>query len=261
MPQKPLPACDWPARAWLVCQKAARVRQIPASKTRTSHPGMTAQLPASSLFPLLLVGVMCTNPKPPEKVKMDCYKDVKGTIYEYDALPLNGKEHIQFKQYAGKHVLFVNVATYCGLTAQYPGLNALQDELKPWGLVVLGFPCNQFGNQEPGENSEILPGLKYVRPGRGYVPNFQLFEKGDVNGKTEQKVFSFLKLSCPHPSEVLGSFRHISWEPVKVHDIRWNFEKFLVGPNGVPVMRWFHQAPISTVRLDILEYLKQLKTK
>ena len=52
---------------------------------------------------------------------MDCYKDVKGTIYDYDAFTLNGKEHIQFKQYAGKHVLFVNVATYCGLTAQYPG--------------------------------------------------------------------------------------------------------------------------------------------
>uniref|UniRef100_A0A667GXE8 Epididymal secretory glutathione peroxidase-like n=1 Tax=Lynx canadensis TaxID=61383 RepID=A0A667GXE8_LYNCA len=83
---------------------------------------MTAQLPASSLFPLLLVGVTCTNPEPPEKVKMDCYKDVKGTIYEYDALTLHGKERIQFKQYAGKHVLFVNVATYCGLTAQYPGM-------------------------------------------------------------------------------------------------------------------------------------------
>ena len=52
---------------------------------------------------------------------MDCYKDVKGTIYDYDAFTLNGKEHIQFKQYVGKHVLFVNVATYCGLTAQYPG--------------------------------------------------------------------------------------------------------------------------------------------
>ena len=55
---------------------------------------------------------------------MDCYKDVKGTIYEYDALTLNGKEHVHFKQYAGKHVLFVNVATYCGLTAQYPGKNS-----------------------------------------------------------------------------------------------------------------------------------------
>uniref|UniRef100_A0A673T6Z2 Glutathione peroxidase n=1 Tax=Suricata suricatta TaxID=37032 RepID=A0A673T6Z2_SURSU len=140
-------------------------------------------------------------------------------------------------------------------------LNALQEELKPLGLVVLGFPCNQFGEQEPGENSEILPGLKYVRPGRGYVPNFQLFEKGDVNGEKEQKVFTFLKTSCPHPSEVLGSFRHMSWDPVKVHDVRWNFEKFLVGPDGVPVMRWLHKAPVSTVRADILAHLRQLNTK
>ncbi|XP_025714324.1 epididymal secretory glutathione peroxidase [Callorhinus ursinus] len=221
---------------------------------------MTAQLRASYLVPLVLVSFAQTNAKP-EKMKMDCYKDVKGTIYEYGALSLNEEEHIPFKRYAGKHVLFVNVATYCGLTAQYPELNALQEELKPLGLVVLGFPCNQFGKQEPGENSEILLGLKYVRPGRGYVPNFQLFEKGDVNGEKEQKVFTFLKLSCPHPSEVLGLFRHISWDPVKVNDIRWNFEKFLVGPDGVPVMRWFHRTPISTVKSDILEYLRQSKSK
>ncbi|XP_060046865.1 epididymal secretory glutathione peroxidase [Erinaceus europaeus] len=194
-------------------------------------------------------------------IHMDCYKDIKGSIYDYDALTLNGKERIQFKQYASKHVLFVNVATYCGLTTQYLELNALQEELKPLGLVVLGFPCNQFGNQEPGENSEILPGLKYVRPGRGYVPNFQLFEKGDVNGENEQKVFTFLKHSCPHPSQLLGSLKNISWEPVKVHDIRWNFEKFLVGPDGVPVMRWYHQTAVNTVKSDILTYMKQFKTK
>ncbi|XP_006908449.1 epididymal secretory glutathione peroxidase isoform X1 [Pteropus alecto] len=221
---------------------------------------MTAQLRASYLFPLLLAGFVQTNSKP-EKMKMDCYKGVEGTIYEYDALTLNGKEHIPFKQYVGKHVLFVNVATYCGLTVQYPELSTLQEELKPFGLIVLGFPCNQFGKQEPGENLEILPGLKYVRPGGGYIPNFQLFEKGDVNGEKEQKVFTFLKHSCPHPSELLGSFKHISWEPVKVHDVRWNFEKFLVGPDGVPVMRWSHWAPVSTVKSDILEYLKQFKTK
>ncbi|XP_016076100.1 PREDICTED: epididymal secretory glutathione peroxidase-like [Miniopterus natalensis] len=219
---------------------------------------MAAQLRASCLIPLLLAGFVQTHPKL-EKMKMDCYKDVKGTIYEYDALSLDGKERISFKQYAGKHVLFVNVATYCGLTVQYPELNTLQEELKPFGLVVLGFPCNQFGKQEPGENSEILPGLKYVRPGGGYVPSFQLFEKGDVNGEKEQKVFTFLKQSCPHPSELLGSFKHISWEPIKVQDIRWNFEKFLVGPDGVPVMRWFHRAPVSDVKSDIRTYLKQFK--
>nr|XP_010972990.2 epididymal secretory glutathione peroxidase isoform X1 [Camelus dromedarius] len=221
---------------------------------------MTAQLRASYLFLLFLAGFVQTNSKP-ERMKVDCYKDVKGNIYEYDAFTLNEAEHIQFKQYAGKHVLFVNVATYCGLTSQYLELNTLQEELKSYGLVVLGFPCNQFGKQEPGENSDILPGLKYVRPGGGYIPNFQLFEKGDVNGEKEQKVFTFLKRACPHPSEVMGSIKHISWEPIMVHDIRWNFEKFLVGPNGVPIMRWFHRTPISVVRSDILAYLKHLKTK
>ncbi|TEA24536.1 hypothetical protein DBR06_SOUSAS30410025 [Sousa chinensis] len=200
---------------------------------------MTVQLRASYLSPLFLAGFVQSNSK--------------------------------LEKYAGKHVLFVNVATYCGLTAQYSGrhivpslpleLSAFQEELKPFDLVVLGFPCNQFGKQEPGENSEILLGLKYVRPGGGYVPNFQLFEKGDVNGEKEQKVFIFLKQSCPHPSELMGSIKHISWEPIMVHDIRWNFEKFLVGPDGVPVMCWFHQAPVSTVKSDILADLKQLKIK
>ncbi|XP_004387140.1 epididymal secretory glutathione peroxidase isoform X2 [Trichechus manatus latirostris] len=83
---------------------------------------MTGQLRASFLFPLLLAGFVQPDPKP-EKMKMNCYKDVKGTIYDYSALTLNGREHIRFKKYVGKHVLFVNVATYCGLTAQYPGMS------------------------------------------------------------------------------------------------------------------------------------------
>ncbi|XP_062043336.1 epididymal secretory glutathione peroxidase isoform X2 [Lepus europaeus] len=83
---------------------------------------MAAQLRASYLVPLLLAGLVLTNSKP-EKMKMNCYKDVKGTIYNYEAFTLNGKERIQFKQYAGKYVLFVNVATYCALTAQYPGMS------------------------------------------------------------------------------------------------------------------------------------------
>uniref|UniRef100_A0A8C3W9A2 Glutathione peroxidase n=1 Tax=Catagonus wagneri TaxID=51154 RepID=A0A8C3W9A2_9CETA len=220
---------------------------------------MTPQFWASCLFSACLVGFAQLTPKE-QKMKMDCYKGVTGNIYEYGALTLNGEEYIQFKQYAGKHVLFVNVATY-GLTAQYPELNALQEELKPFGVVVLGFPCNQFGKQEPAKNSEILLGLKYVRPGGGFVPNFQLFEKGDVNGEKEQKVFTFLKNSCPPTSDLLGSSDQLFWEPMKVHDIRWNFEKFLVGPDGVPVMRWYHRASVSTVKSDILEYLKQFKSE
>lgn len=124
------------------------------------------------------------------------------------------------------------------------------------GVILLGFPCNQFGKQEPGKNSEILSGIKYVRPGGGFVPNFQLFEKGDVNGEKEQKIFTFLKNSCPPTSDYLGTPDSLFWTPMKIHDIRWNFEKFLVGPDGVPVMRWHHKIPVSTVRADILEYLK-----
>uniref|UniRef100_A0A8B9MYM0 glutathione peroxidase n=1 Tax=Accipiter nisus TaxID=211598 RepID=A0A8B9MYM0_9AVES len=151
--------------------------------------------------------------------------------------------------YAGKMVLFVN---YLGKE-----LNALQDELGPHGLVVLGFPSNQFGKQEPGQNSEILPALKYVRPGGGFVPNFQLFQKGDVNGAKEQKVYTFLKNACPPVAEEFANPKNLFWEPLRNHDIKWNFEKFLVGPDGVPVMRWYHRTNIAVVKNDIIAYIRQ----
>uniref|UniRef100_A0A8C0RBQ1 Glutathione peroxidase n=1 Tax=Canis lupus familiaris TaxID=9615 RepID=A0A8C0RBQ1_CANLF len=216
---------------------------------------MARLLRASCLLSLLLAGFVPPS-RGQEKSKTDCHGGVSGTIYEYGALTINGEEYIPFKQYAGKYILFVNVASY-GLTGQYLELNALQEELAPFGLVILGFPCNQFGKQEPGENSEILPSLKYVRPGGGFVPNFQLFEKGDVNGEKEQKFYTFLKNSCPPTSELLGSPGRLFWEPMKVHDIRWNFEKFLVGPDGIPIMRWYHRTTVSTVKMDILAYMRR----
>uniref|UniRef100_I3M6Z4 glutathione peroxidase n=1 Tax=Ictidomys tridecemlineatus TaxID=43179 RepID=I3M6Z4_ICTTR len=207
---------------------------------------MAGFLRASCLLSLLLAGFV-----PPswgqEKSKTDCHGGMSGTIYEYGALTIDGEEYIPFKQYSGKYILFVNVAK----------LNALQEELGPFGLVILGFPCNQFGKQEPGENSEILPSLKYVRPGGGFVPNFQLFEKGDVNGDKEQKFYTFLKNSCPPTSELLGSPGRLFWEPMKIHDIRWNFEKFLVGPDGIPIMRWYHRTTVNNVKMDILAYMRQ----
>uniref|UniRef100_A0A8D1F0X3 Glutathione peroxidase n=1 Tax=Sus scrofa TaxID=9823 RepID=A0A8D1F0X3_PIG len=210
---------------------------------------------ASCLISLLLAGFLPPS-RGQEKSKTDCYRGVSGTIYEYGALTIDGEEYIPFKKYAGKYVLFVNVASY-GLTGQYVELNALQEEFAPFGLVILGFPCNQFGKQEPGDNSEILSTLRYVRPGGGFIPNFQLFEKGDVNGEKEQKFYTFLKNACPPTSELLGSPGRLFWEPMKVHDIRWNFEKFLVGPDGVPVMRWYHRTTINTVKLDILAYMRR----
>uniref|UniRef100_A0A087X9D9 Glutathione peroxidase n=1 Tax=Poecilia formosa TaxID=48698 RepID=A0A087X9D9_POEFO len=134
--------------------------------------------------------------------------------------------------------------------------------MKPLGFTILGFPCNQFGKQEPGTRSEILSGLKYVRPGKGFVPNFLLMEKGDVNGKSEQRVFTFLKRSCPPVGDDFGApYGRLFWEPLRINDIKWNFEKFLVGPNGKAVMRWHPRVNMSTVRTDIRNYLIRLYTQ
>ncbi|NXS48762.1 GPX3 peroxidase, partial [Balaeniceps rex] len=191
--------------------------------------------------------------------QVKCYGSVQGTIYDYGALTIDGDEYVPFRKYAGKMVLFVNpgpLLTHPWLCL-HAELNALQNELGPYGLVVLGFPSNQFGKQEPGQNSEILPALKYVRPGGGFVPNFQLFQKGDVNGAKEQKVYTFLKNACPPVAEEFGNPKNLFWEPLRNHDIKWNFEKFLVGPDGVPVMRWYHRANIAVVKNDIIAYMRQ----
>lgn len=140
---------------------------------------------------------------------------------------------------------------------QYLELNALKEELGSHEFVILGFPSNQFGLQEPGSNEEILLGLKYVRPGGGFVPNFQMFEKGDVNGKKEQKVYTFLKNSCPPVGSSLGNpLNRLFWDSLKINDVKWNFEKFLVGPDGRPLRRWHHRTPVSQVKKDLLTIQK-----
>uniref|UniRef100_A0A8V0YY35 glutathione peroxidase n=1 Tax=Gallus gallus TaxID=9031 RepID=A0A8V0YY35_CHICK len=199
---------------------------------------------AACVLAVLLAGLVPLG-QGQEREKVKCYDSVRGTIYDYGALTIDGDEYIPFRKYAGKMVLFVNY------------LGKVPIPLGPYGLVVLGFPSNQFGKQEPGQNSEILPALKYVRPGGGFVPNFQLFQKGDVNGAKEQKVYSFLKNSCPPVAEEFGNPKNLFWEPLRNHDIKWNFEKFLVGTDGVPVMRWYHRANIATVKNDIIAYMRQ----
>uniref|UniRef100_A0A8C7EBK8 glutathione peroxidase n=1 Tax=Nothoprocta perdicaria TaxID=30464 RepID=A0A8C7EBK8_NOTPE len=203
------------------------------------------------VLPLVLAALIQLG-QSQERERVRCYGSVQGTIYDYGALTIDGEEYVPFKKYMGKMVLFVN---YLGEEAAQ--LNALQNELGPYGLVILGFPSNQFGKQEPGQNSEILPALKYVRPGGGFVPNFQLFQKGDVNGAKEQKVYTYLKNACPPVAEEFGNPKNLFWEPLRNHDIKWNFEKFLVGPDGVPVMRWYHRANIAVVKNDIIEYMRQ----
>lgn len=100
--------------------------------------------------------------------------------------------------------------------------------------------------------------LKYVRPGGGYVPNFQLFQKGDVNGENEQALYTYLKSSCPPVGDSFGDPDYLYWKPLKISDIKWNFEKFLIGPDGKPVQRWHPRVAVSKVKQDINQYFRTL---
>ncbi|CAL1532644.1 unnamed protein product [Lymnaea stagnalis] len=116
-------------------------------------------------------------------------------------------------------------------------MNALNSQYGSQGFVVLGFPCNNFNKQEPGANgTEILNGVKYVRPGGGFVPNFQLFEKIDVNGASEHKLFTYLKSNCP-PTTTTFNTPLLFYAPIRSSDVAWNWESFLVGYDGRVVKR------------------------
>jgi len=119
-------------------------------------------------------------------------------------------------------------------------LNALGEEYADKPFKVLGFPCAQFLNQEPGANaSEILATLKYIRPGDGFVPNFQQFAKTKVNGEGENTIYTFLKKSCDRaPRPKFYDSHKLLYEPKHGADIRWNFEKFLIDGNGIPIRRY-----------------------
>ncbi|WP_162056363.1 glutathione peroxidase [Pontibacter pamirensis] len=142
-------------------------------------------------------------------------------FYQLSATSLQGKE-IPMEEYKGKVVLVVNTASKCGLTPQYEGLEALYRKHKDNGLVILGFPCNQFGKQEPGGKKEIEEGCLI-----NYGVSFPVFDKVDVNGDNTHPLFRYLKSEL---GGILGS------------RIKWNFTKFLIDANGNPVKRF---APIT----------------
>ena len=127
-------------------------------------------------------------------------------------------EEISMDTFKGKAVLVVNTATKCGLAPQFKELEALHQEYRDQGLVVIGFPCNQFRNQEPETNESMEENCEI-----NFGVSFQLTEKIDVNGKHTHPVFEFLK----------------NYLPGKLSKkIKWNFTKFLITPEGVPIQRW-----------------------
>jgi len=138
-------------------------------------------------------------------------------------------------------------------------MNELHEKYSGKGLVILGVPCNQFGHQENCQNEEIFQSLKYVRPGNGFEPKFQLLQKTDVNGKDAHPLFVFLKEKLPIPSDepmaLMDDPKLIMWSPVRRSDIAWNFEKFLVGPDGVPFKRYSKKFPTISLEADIRKLL------
>jgi len=154
-------------------------------------------------------------------------------FYNYKATSLNGKE-ISMDQYKGKVVLVVNTASKCGFTPQYEGLEKLHKEYKDKGLEILGFPCNQFANQEPGGKDDIDACLL------NYGVDFQMFNKIDVNGKNADPIFKYLKKELPG---TLGG------------RIKWNFTKFLIDKDGNPVKRFSPSTKPEKLVADIEAFL------
>lgn len=157
------------------------------------------------------------------------------TIYEFSAPNLAGKE-ASLADYKGKVVLIVNTASKCGFTPQYAGLEALYEKYKDKGLAILGFPCNQFGAQEPGTEDQIQEFCQV-----NYGVKFPMFGKIDVNGKNAHPLYKFLTSQKPG---ILG-----------IEAIKWNFTKFLVNKEGFPVQRYAPNTEPKDIAADIEKLL------
>ncbi|KAI8783015.1 epididymal secretory glutathione peroxidase-like [Biomphalaria glabrata] len=176
----------------------------------------------------------------PGRYQSRCYARPNSTILDYTVTDIQNRQTTKVSDLAqGALTLVVNVATYCRLTLHYLQLNQLLEENQ--NLNVLAYPCDQFGHQEPGVNgTEILNGLRYVRPGNGFVPHprIHMLSRGDVNGQKEAPLYTYLKSSCPPPTLAKFKSRESFWDPIKPSDVSWNFEKFLVSASGLPLYRF-----------------------
>jgi glutathione peroxidase len=153
------------------------------------------------------------------------------SAYDFDALDISGKK-VRLSQFKDKPMLIVNTASSCGFTPQYKGLQALHEQFGPQGLVVLGFPCNQFGAQESGDNEEIASFCEM-----NFGVSFSLMGKVEVNGAQAAPLYQWL---CEQAPGLLGS-----------KAIKWNFTKFLVGRDGQVIKRYAPQDSPQSITRDI----------
>jgi glutathione peroxidase len=153
------------------------------------------------------------------------------TVYGFKTQTLDGKP-VELSKYKGKVLLIVNVASKCGFTPQYKGLEALYQKYKDQGLVILGFPCNQFAHQEPGDAKTIQSFCSL-----NYGVTFPLFHKIDVNGPDKDPLYVYLETVLP------GG------------DIGWNFTKFLIDRQGHPVQRYASKVKPEDIEADVEKVL------
>ena len=157
-------------------------------------------------------------------------------LYDFTAKAIDGSD-VPLDRYRGKVLLIVNTASKCGFTYQYEGLEALHEQLAGQGLVILGFPCNQFGAQEPGDEAEIESFCKLT-----YDVQFPMFAKVEVNGPNVHPLYAWLKSNA---KGILGT-----------EGIKWNFTKFLIDRDGRIVCRYAPTTKPEAIRGDIEELLE-----
>ena len=160
-------------------------------------------------------------------------------IYDFKALTSKGKE-LDFAQFEGKVLLIVNTASKCGFTPQFEGLEALNKKYQDKGLVIVGFPCNQFKEQDPGTDGQIEEFCQL-----NYGVTFQIMKKTDVNGPAAEPIFEYLKSQAPteefHGLKAKATavmLKKLSKSVEKDSDILWNFTKFLISKDGETIKRY-----------------------
>ena len=177
-------------------------------------------------------------------------------IYDFKAFSSKGKE-IDFSQFQGKVLLIVNTASKCGFTPQFAGLEELNQKYKDKGLVIIGFPCNQFKEQDPEGDAKIEEFCQL-----NYGVTFQIMRKGDVNDKDAQPIFEYLKAQAP-TEEYKGLkakathalLKSLSKSVEKDSDIMWNFTKFLISKDGETIRRYAPTTEPKDFEKDIEEML------
>ncbi len=189
-----------------------------------------------------------------------CNNQNNSGIYDITVKDINGND-VSLANYKGKVLLIVNVASKCGLTPQYEGLEALYQKYKDQGLEILGFPCNQFLEQEPGTNEEIQSFCSL-----NYNVTFPLFAKIDVNGEAESPLYTYLKKQAPFKGYPEGA-EEFAAKLDEIHQqtgsgfnqgdaIRWNFGKFLVSKDGKTILRFEPMVTPDMMEEAIQELLK-----